>query len=870
MMNRRWWTVTWLLLFLAAGRAIPQDWPQYKFDSEHSGNASLHKIAMPLGLVAAIPLTDAVFTSPAIVEGRIYVLDGAGVLFCIDANTYETLWTFASEGGAFNCNNYSSPAVVRGYVHFGTMAGNYYVLRARDGHVVNKITCGEPIFSCPVLGEDTVYFATLGSRIFAITPEGRTKWRWDYVHEVLKFDGDRWSGQAWLKHNNGARVTWRDQFLCSRNMALHGKTLVIPAGGSIVWLEDQGSKARMLGGFAPRESPATLGLSLGDDGTVYRQWFRRDNGGRVEMLRVVNEKIETDFVRGTETSWRSATSMGVTSVSIRGESVYRCRPEAGFGFCVHKDGKTTSLADLPSIVPPVLVGDHALVCGLDGRLTVMPLHGDGQAWSFQTPFGRPISAPAAVADGRVVFGGEDGYLYILGHGGSARLPTKPLALNAVRSPLTGRYRDAKYDWDRHFWDQANTNRSQQDFKLPLAIRWIRRERGTIKHLSTCGGGRVYTHTAEGMVTAVEEETGRLLWRTYYPGVHVSFTTPAYHQERLYLPQAGLKKCRLRCLDAATGQLIWEAPFSGSPSWNRQLTPLIDRGLVFYQFSTGKYTGHGWLFEHQSTFGFPKNQKPLIKAWDLKTGREVWSQDFSKYGQGGDDAGMCLTDGILYYSCYFGDKKISGVTAAIDAQSGRIKWLTTKYSVHAGCTPSIHGGRLYLGGYNAVEGKINRVWCLDASNGKLVWKSDPIERAIHVVTIAGKRLFTHAQYKNGYLLDATNGKRLCNLTKGYRCTRFTMDGSYLLGPNLDVIDTARGNRLVSTGPAIDVLLCVGMHVSNGRLFYTANGSGLELSLSYGGEAERMGASWHPAKTEEEPEVRKQSSSAATTAPQMPRN
>ena len=245
------------------------------------------------------------------------------------------------------------------------------------------------------------------------------------------------------------------------------------------------------------------------------------------------------------------------------------------------------------------------------------------------------------------------------------------------------------------------------------MRWIRRCEGTIKHLSTIGGGRMYTHTAEGQVMAVEQETGRLLWRVYYPGVHVSFTTPAYYRERLYLPQAGLEQCRLRCLNAATGELIWEVPFTGSPSWNRQLPPLIHNGLIFYQFSTGKYTGRDWLFEHQSTFGFPDDQRPIVKAWNLETGAEVWSRDFSEYGHGGDDAGMCLADGTLYYSCYFGNKPVSGVTAALEPDTGKTKWVTTDYSVHAGCAPSIDRGRLYLGGYNAVEGNINRVFCLDA-------------------------------------------------------------------------------------------------------------------------------------------------------------
>ncbi len=818
-----------------------EDWCQLGFDSQHSGNVPSVRLALPLGLQAAIPLSDAMFTSPVIADDRIFALDGSGVLFCVDAKTCQVLWKFVSDASPHNCNNYSSPVFIQGYIHFGTTTGTYYVVSARDGNVVQKIECGEPIFSCPVRGSDTVYFATLGSQIFALTPDGKIRWTWDYVREVLKFDGDRWSGVDWLKHKQG-RVTWREQFLCSRDLALHGNVLVIPAGGSIVWLQDSTAGPKLLGGFAPHESPATLGLSLDHQGNVYRQWFRRDNTGQVDVLRIEGQTIATSFVPGTQSDYQSDPSMSFSAVSIRDAAVYRCRPESGFGLCRHLDGNTVPLGDFPSITQPMLVGDHALVSCLDGRLAIVPLDSNQPAWTYNTPFGRPLTAPAAAANGQVVFGGEDGYLYVLTSGGTAIAPAQPLELDRIRSPLTSRLAAEQYDWDTHFGNQANTNRTTQGLTLPLAMRWIRRCEGTIKHLSTFGGGRVYTHTAEGQIMAVEQETGRLLWRTYYPGVHVSFTTPAYHQERLYLPQAGLRDSHLRCLDAATGRLIWEVPFSGSPSWNRQVPPLIREGLIFYQFSTGKYTSRNWLFEHQSTFGFGDDQKPLVKAWDVQSGREVWSLDLSQYGHGGDDAGMCLDDNLLYYSCYFGDKPIAGITAAIEPKTGSINWLTTDYAVHAGCVPSVSQGRLYLGGYNAVEGNVNRVWCLDAATGKLVWKSDPVERAIHVVTVADERLFTHAQYKQGYLLAAASGKVLCELTQGYRCTRFTMDGEYLLGPNMDLIDTAHDNQLISTGPAVDVLQCVGAQISNGRLFYTANGSGLQLSMGYGHEGDLPTRPW----------------------------
>lgn len=852
----------------ASAAGAGEDWIQLKGDGRRSGDASDRRLSLPLGLVAAVPLTDAILAAPAVADGRVFALDASGVLFAIDATDGRVLWKLATEGGDEHPGNVSSPAVVGGYVHFGTIAGTYYVVDAKGGSVVRRIPCGEPIFSAPAVApgdpdggrEATVYFATLGSRVHAVSPAGEIRWTWDYVKEVIGWEGDRWSGEAWA--SRGERVTWKEQFCCSRDIALAGNTLAIPAGGAIVWLEDTGPSPRLAGVYAPRESPATLGLSLGPDGAVYRQWYRRDNGGRVEILRLSGENVIEDHVHGTATSYNGAASMGVSSVSFRGAEVFRSRPEEGWGLARHVQGEPAKpLASAPSISSPILVGRYGVFGDLQGRLHVVPLDaarpgrggeagkgrsGEGQpregdaeereAWSFRTAFGRAIVAPPAVADGRIYFGSDDGYLYILGPEGQAELPARDLELWRVRKPLAGKYADPSYDWFTSFGDFANTNATRQEMRPPFKLRWIRPFEGTVKHFSVFGGGRMYTHTAEGQVFAVEQSTGRLLWRKHFGGVHVSYTSPLYHGERLYLPQAGLERCALRCLDARTGDLVWEAPFSGSPSWNRQQPPIVVGGRAIYLFSSGKYRPEGWLFEHQSTFGFPEGQKPLLVAWDASTGKELWRRDFSEHGSGGDDAGMCLLDGVLYYSCYFGNKDPSGVTAAVRPETGEVLWVNTEHAVHAGCAVSGKDGRIYLGGYNPVEGETNRVWCLDARDGSLVWRSEPVSRAIHVITVRDDTLFTHAQYQQSYLLDRATGKVLGTFTRGYRCTRFTVSEPYLLGANMDVYDLAGGEfRLVSTGPATDVLLCVGAQVSNGRMFFTTNGAGLQSSHVWGEEA-----------------------------------
>jgi len=876
--------LAWLPIASLTGAA--EQWSQYQFDSRHSGDAPDRDVAAALGLAAAIPLSDSVLTAPVVADGCVYVVDASAVVYCIDIASWQVRWKFAAPGGAANCSNTSSPAIAGPYLHFGTSVGQYLVLERMSGRLVKEIDCHDPIFTAPVVSGERVYFSTLGARVYAVQPDGQVCWQWDFVREVMDFPGDRWSGEAWQKHKNG-RVTWRDHFCSSRDLAVHDRMVVVPAGGRTVLLEDGGASARLravgqIPNFAGDEYAACFGQSIGPAGEVYVQWHRRDNAGRVEILRLVGDRVETSFVPGTQTAINLAGLLSFSPVAIRNSDVYRCRPEQGFGFCRHEPGREqpVTLGDYPSIAPPVLLREHGIVAGLDGSLHVVDLSGKTASWSFRTAFGRALVAPAAVCDGRIFFGCEDGYLYVLGPGGQARLPDRSLGLEQIRTPLTGDYRSPEYDWYTNYANFAGTNSNNQGIRPPLKIKWIRRYEGTFKHLPVCGGGRMYTHTSEGQVFAVEQETGRLLWRRYWPGVYLSFTSPLYYRhegrERLLVPQAGMVESRMRCLDAATGELLWEAPFTGSPSWSRQAPPVIADGLAIYASGSGRYAAQGtdkafvmkgepqpaadgaeimsWVYTHNNPY-YPRDNRPLIWAWDVNSGKVVWQKGFSEYGSGGNDCGLCLLDGRLYYSTFFGysaDQRrrrglagtANGLTASLNPANGEVLWLTTEHSVTAGCTISGHEGRLYLGGYNQPhEGTSDRyVVCLNAQDGSLVWRSDPVRSAVNVISVGEDVLFSNASGQDGFVLDKTTGKVLSRFNYGYACTRFTCSGTYVLGANMDMIDLARNNALVCTGPCIDSRECVGSTVSNGRIFYTSQASGLQVSLVAGSEAQQVRSPW----------------------------
>src|SRR5689334_14192584 len=115
------------LLFAVQG----EDWTQLKFDGRHSGNAADRDVTTPLGLLAAVPLGDAVLASPVVADGTIYVVDGSGTLFAIDPETFRVAWKKDAPGGKENCNNVSSPVVAGDYVHFGLMDGTYCIVNRK-------------------------------------------------------------------------------------------------------------------------------------------------------------------------------------------------------------------------------------------------------------------------------------------------------------------------------------------------------------------------------------------------------------------------------------------------------------------------------------------------------------------------------------------------------------------------------------------------------------------------------------------------------------------------------------------------------------------------------------------------------------------
>ena len=264
------------------------------------------------------------------------------------------------------------------------------------------------------------------------------------------------------------------------------------------------------------------------------------------------------------------------------------------------------------------------------------------------------------------------------------------------------------------------------------------------------GGRAFTIEQRGpqeIVAAYDVKTGRELWTSAWTAkFHESMggtgprATPAWADGRVYA-LGGLGE--LRCLDAATGALVWRTNIledSGARNlqWGMSAAPLVvdDTVVVLPGGSNGQ----------------------SVVAYDRRTGKRAWSalNDQQAYS-----SPMLVTLGGVRQILVFSASRVMGVTP----DRGDVLWeypWTTDYDVNAGQPIVIGDNRVFVssgygGGAAVVEltrsdsagFQVREVWrnirmknqftssvlhegfiygldesilaCLDAATGELKWK-----------------------------------------------------------------------------------------------------------------------------------------------------
>jgi outer membrane protein assembly factor BamB/endonuclease YncB( thermonuclease family) len=130
-------------------------------------------LASPAKIPWEFQTTSAIFSSPAIVDGVIYVGSLDGSLYALDSHSGPPLWQFTTGAGII-----SSPAVADGVVYVGSEDTNLYAIDAATGRQRWSFATGAEVSSSPAVADGVVYVGGMDTYVYAIDAEsGEELWK---------------------------------------------------------------------------------------------------------------------------------------------------------------------------------------------------------------------------------------------------------------------------------------------------------------------------------------------------------------------------------------------------------------------------------------------------------------------------------------------------------------------------------------------------------------------------------------------------------------------------------------------------------------------------------------------------------------------
>ncbi len=423
------------LVFNVQPTAAVNWWPMFHHDPNHTGYSTS---AAPdtNNLLWRYTTGGAVSSSPAVVDGKVYVGSSDNKVYCLNASTGAKIWTYATDGEV-----HSSPAVVDGKVYVGSYDYKLYCLPGNDPNGNGFIDPCEAIWyyqtggrveTSPVVADGKVYIGSNDYRVYCLPasdPNGdgvidNNEVIWQYLtgggvqsspavaNGKVYFGGQDCSPvMACLKtyclptnDPNGDGLIDEDEviwkyttydYVTSSPAVADGKVFVAPwahicalpaedPNGDGVIDSDERLWCYPVG-CAMYSSPAVA------DGKVY---VGANDYGRIYCL-PVNDPNGDGIIESDEVVWTCATSVGTvrSSPAVADDKVY--------------------------------VGSHATT-SYDSKVYCLPAsdpNGDGVIdnneviWSYRIPGRADLRSSPAVADGKLYIGADDSKIYAFGLGG---------------------------------------------------------------------------------------------------------------------------------------------------------------------------------------------------------------------------------------------------------------------------------------------------------------------------------------------------------------------------------------------------------------------------------------------------------------------
>jgi outer membrane protein assembly factor BamB len=207
---------------------------------------------------------------------------------------------------------------------------------------------------------------------------------------------------------------------------------------------------------------------------------------------------------------------------------------------------------------------------------------------------------------------------------------------------------------------------------------------------------VYVHFGH-LGTACLTIKGKVVWKTLaskYSPVHGNGGTPILHAGKLYFSVDGKVKTIVICLDAATGDIVWE--FDRQSSASRK-----------FSFSTPV------IIELEGKQQLISPASDIVQAIDPQTGKLIWQVKYDGYSL---IPKPVFHNGLLYVCTGYDTPWLYCIdpTGTGDVTDSHVRWNIQGQIPH---TPSIilDDGKLFMVSDRGIG------TCLNATTGKTIWK-----------------------------------------------------------------------------------------------------------------------------------------------------
>lgn len=369
-----------ILLFLSAScihivnadRAADHKPLMFRADPSHSGMND-DGGTMPDGILKWMNISgDRIYSSPAVVDGVVYIGSDDNNVYAFDAETGTEVWTFETGGRVL-----TSPAVVGGVVYIGSYDKNLYALDSDTGNALWTFPMDGWVTADPVVADGVVYCGGLMDPLYAI----------DAVTGV-----EIWNVTLGVSENpsvdSSPAVAEGILYVAGNETSLYALDIT---DGSEIWNFTTGSKIS--------SSP-----SIADGKVFYSSWDKN-----VYALDASNGAMLWNFTTGGggEMDSSPAVAYGVVYIGGCDNNVYALDALTGDEIWHFSTGNVIYSS-------PTFANDVVYVGSWDGKMYAIDALTGEEIWHFET--GDPIFSSPAVAEGTVFFGSLDNRFYAVGSG----------------------------------------------------------------------------------------------------------------------------------------------------------------------------------------------------------------------------------------------------------------------------------------------------------------------------------------------------------------------------------------------------------------------------------------------------------------------